>query len=68
MATIDDLPHKSISEMSVDEAIEHLRIIRLSRRTQKTPRKKTSKKQTKGKKKDDLTAAQARQLLKLLGG
>ena len=66
MATIDDLPHKPISEMSVDEALEHLRVIRLSRRTQKASPKKTSKKKTKEKK--DLTAAQAKQLLKLLGG
>ena len=66
MATIDDLPHKPISEMSVDEALEHLRVIRLSRRTQKASPKKASKKKTKGKK--DLTAAQAKQLLKILGG
>lgn len=68
MATIEDLDHKPISEMSVDEAIEHLRVIRLSRRTQKASTKKKSspKKSTKDKK--ELTALQAKKLLELLGG
>ena len=67
MATIEDLDHKPISEMSVDEAIEHLRVIRLSRRTQKKPPKKSaSKKPTKDKK--ELTASQAKKLLEILEG
>lgn len=69
MATIEDLDHKSISEMSTDEAIELLRNIRLSRRTQKKPAKKTSSKSTKVKKKaNDLSPDQAKQLLKLITG
>ena len=67
MATIEDLDHKPISEMSVDEAIEHLRVIRLSRRTQKAkPKKSSPKKSTKAKK--ELSVLQAKKLLELLGG
>lgn len=70
MSTIEDLPQKSVSEMSTDEAIELLRNIRLSRRTQKASSKKYTKKyekkESKGKK--DLTKIQAQKLLKLLGG
>jgi len=70
MSTIEDLPQKSISEMSTDEAIELLRTIRLSRRTQKASSKKYTKKyekkEPKGKKK--LTKTEAQKLLKLLGG
>ena len=66
MATIEDLPgHKPLSEMSADEAIEMLRTIRLSRRTQKKPAKSTSKK-TQAKK--ELSKLQAQKLLELLGG
>ena len=68
MTTVEDLDSKPISEMSTDEALELLRTIRLSRRTQKIPPKKASKKSTKAKKKDDLTKAQAKKLLDLLGG
>ena len=66
MATIEDLSEKSLSEMSVDEAIEHLRQIRLSRRTQKKPTKKASPR--KKKKKESLTQKQAQDLLKILEG
>ena len=70
MSTIEDLPQKSISEMSTDEAIELLRTIRLSRRTQKVSSKKYTKKyekkESKGKK--ELTRAEAQKLLKLIGG
>ena len=70
MSTIEDLPQKSISEMSTDEAIELLRQIRLSRRTQKISSKRYTKKYTKkeprGKK--ELTKIEAQKLLKLLGG
>ena len=66
MATIEDLDSKPISEMSTDEALELLRTIRLSRRTQKiSPKKKRAS--TKAKK-EDLTKAQAKKLLDLLGG
>lgn len=45
MATIYDLPNKSISEMTRPELIDCLRAIRLSRRTpKKKPPKKKSKK------------------------
>jgi len=68
MATVEDLDSKPISEMSTDEALELLRTIRLSRRTQKaSPKKKTSRKPTKAKK-EDLTKAQAKALLDILGG
>jgi hypothetical protein len=33
VANLDDLGIKSISDMTVDEGLEHLRLIRLSRRT-----------------------------------
>ncbi len=70
MSTIEDLPQRSISEMSTDEAIELLRQIRLSRRTQKASSRKYTKKyadkSTKDKK--ELSKAQAQELLKLLGG
>jgi len=68
MATIEDLDSKPISEMSTDEALELLRTIRLSRRTQKaSPKKKSSRKSTKAKK-ESLTKVQAKKLLDLLGG
>jgi len=45
LATIYDLPIRSISEMTRPELIETLRAIRLSRRTlKKKPPKKSSKK------------------------
>ncbi len=43
MATIEDLDFKSLTEMSHDEAIEHIRQIRLSRRTPVTKPKKETK-------------------------
>ncbi len=69
MATIENLGKKSMADLSNDEALDLLRQIRLSRRTQKKPTKKTS--QTKAKKTiqpDKMSAANAKQLLKLLGG
>jgi ribosomal protein L22 len=69
MANLKDLDHKSISEMSTDEALELLRQTRLSRRT---PVKKVSNKKTKAKKKvvksKQISKDQAAELLKLLGG
>lgn len=46
MADLDSLNYESISEMSVDEALEHLRQIRLSRRIPDKPKKKSTKKST----------------------
>ena len=67
MATIEDLDFTSISDMSTDEAIEHLRQIRLSRRT---PVKKVStpKQVSKdaAKKLPKMTADQAKKLLEML--
>ena len=66
MANLDDLNYTSLSEMSVDEALELLRQIRLSRRIPvKKPRKTTSKKKEK---KLNLSSEQAAKLLKILGG
>jgi hypothetical protein len=70
MATIDDLPGESIADMSVDEGIELLRQIRLSRRTPKKTTKRRAQnraaRKPKKTKPSDLTAAQAQQLLDLL--
>lgn len=44
MATLDDLPVKDITEMSVDELNERLRELRLSRRTPVMQRKKKAPK------------------------
>jgi len=68
MATLESLPHKSILDMSPDEAIEHLRLLRLSRQT---PTKKTrSASPTKPKKatQPKLSSSDAAALLKILGG
>lgn len=69
MATLDDLKISSITEMSQDEAIEHLRQLRLSRRT---PKKKQSKstvaKKAKAKAIPKVNKNQALELLKLLEG
>jgi hypothetical protein len=72
MATLEDLPHKSISDMSTDEAIEHLRQIRLSRRTQKSSPKKEGKRKVVAKATskavNQMSPEQAAELLKILGG
>ena len=69
MSTIDDLPIQNFSDLSQEEAFELLRQIRLSRRTSK---KKTYKPKSAAKTKPltpaEMTADQAAQLLKLLGG
>lgn len=64
MADLNDLGYKSITDMTTDEAIEHLRQIRLSRRV---PVKTTKAKKT-VKKKVEPTADQAAALLKILTG
>ena len=66
MANLDDLNYTSLSEMSVDEALELLRQIRLSRRIPvKKPRKTTSKKKEK---KLSLSSEQAAKLPEISGG
>ena len=68
MATIEDL-NKSITDMSVDEGIEHLRQLRLSRRIPvKKQSKATIKKKAKAKAIPKVNSEQAKDLLKLLGG
>lgn len=69
MATIEDLDSRSFNDLSVDEAIELLRQIRLSRRTPKSTKKRKAKERvTKAKKVSDfkLSPEQARELLALL--
>ncbi len=66
MADLDDLNYKSILDMSNDEAIDTLRQIRLSRKTQvKKPSTKTAKAKTVN---VDVDAELAAKLLKTLGG
>ena len=69
MATISDLPIKPLSEMSKDEAIEYLRVLRLSRRTPtKVKSKATKNKISQSKASSKITKSDAASLLKLLGG
>ena len=68
MADLESLPIKPISEMSTDEAIEHLRQLRLARRI---PEKKqstaTKRKISQAKSAAKISAHDAQTLLKLLG-
>jgi len=68
VATIEDLPNKSITDMSTDEGIELMRQIRLSRRTVKeSKKKKASKPKTQAKKKPPtLSPSEAKKLLAIL--
>ncbi len=68
MATLDDLDIRSILEMGDDEAVEHIRQIRLNRRTQAKEyrEKKISEQKAAKRKPQPLTAAQAAELLKML--
>ena len=70
MAIIDDLKIPSITNMSPDEAIEYLRVLRLSRNTPKKNRqsKSTIEKKAKAKAIPKPSKSQALELLKLLGG
>lgn len=72
MANLEDLKYKSISEMTTDEALEHLRLIRLSRRVplQKSKSKSTRKVTKKAVKVpvNAMNAEQIEELLKSLGG
>lgn len=66
---LNDLPHISITDMNTDEALETLRQIRLSRRTQVTsPSKSSVEKKARTKASVNVDATQAAELLKLLGG
>jgi len=65
MANLDDLNYTSLSEMSVDEALELLRQIRLSRRI---PVKKSRKKPQKKTKELNISSQQAAKILEILGG
>ena len=69
MATLEDLKIPSITEMSTDQAIEHLRQLRLSRRVPvKKQSETTIKKKAAAKATPKVTKEQAAELLKLLGG
>ena len=72
VANLEDLNYTSISDMSTDEALEHLRLIRLSRRM---PLKKTKSKSVRKTEKripkidpQTMNADQIAELLKTLGG
>lgn len=67
MANLDDLGYKSLAEMSVDERLEMIRQIRLSRRI---PVRKPTKSVAKKKQKvaPTVDADQAAELLKILQG
>ena len=71
MADLESLNYTSISDMTTDEALEQLRLIRLSRRIpakkSKTTRKTIKKKQAKVDP-NTMTADQIAKLLKTLGG
>lgn len=69
MATLEDLNYRSISDMTQDEALEHLRQIRLSRRVpvKKTKKKTSSVTKQKSKPLPKLNAEQAKKLLDLIG-
>jgi len=68
MSTLEDLGIPALSDMSQDEAIEHLRTIRLSRRVPLKKAKSTVIKKAKAKAIPKLSQSQAENLLKLLEG
>ena len=65
MADLEDLGFLSITDQSNDEALETLRQIRLSRRI---PVKKTRTPSKKKKTKQAVSADQAAEILKIIGG
>ena len=65
MADLDDLPIPSISDQSTDEAIEHLRQMRLARRQPHIPSAKSIKKKE-SKAMPKMSADQAANLLKFM--
>lgn len=68
MADLDSLGYKSLTEMSVDEGIELIRQIRMSRRVPVKKPKKTTKATRKKKATPNVSSNQAAELLKLLTG
>ena len=69
MSNLTDLDIPALTDLSQDEAIEHLRQIRLSRRIPvKKQSKSTIKKKAKAKAIPKVSAVQAANLLKILGG
>jgi hypothetical protein len=70
MANLDNLGIPSISDMTIDEGIEHLRLIRLNRRAPtKPPITKTKKVDTKPKlDMSKLSEEEKNDLLKILTG
>lgn len=68
MADLDSLGYKSLTEMTVDEGIEHIRQIRLSRRIPVKKPKKTTTTKKKAKAPPKVSSNQAAELLKLLTG
>lgn len=69
MANLEDLGYKSLAEMSLDERLELIRQIRLSRRIPvKKPTKSTAKRKQRQKAAPIVDADQAAELLKILGG
>lgn len=70
MADLDSLGYPSIIEMQIDEAIDLLRQVRLSRRVPDKPKKaaKETTKTTRAKATAAINADTAAELLKLLGG
>ena len=68
MADLDDLNFTSILDMSNDEAIDTLRQIRLSRRTEKKSSTRTTQKQTAAKISSSIKPDMAAELLKILEG
>ena len=68
MATIEDLNFESFVDKSQDEAIEHLRQIRLSRRIPLKPKSSVKKKaKASSKAMPKLSAEQAKKLLEMIG-
>ena len=67
---LEDLNYPSITDMSIDERIELLRQIRLSRRVPLKTKKRSNaiKKSRKKKAVPKVDASQANELLKILGG
>ncbi len=65
MADLDDLPIPSITDMSTDEAIDHLRQMRLARRQPHIPSTKSIKKKE-SKAMPKMSADQAANLLKFM--
>lgn len=68
MATLEDLNIPTITEMSQDEAVDLLRQIRLSRRIPTKKSTKSTVKKLKAKVIPKVSADDAVELLKLLGG